>query len=125
MARAGRELLTAAVSEDVGVDGVGRVLAVPELQETCSLQALLRFMEAPDRISRTLREAVGRPGDEVGVWIGGENPIGDLRSFSVLTGAFELDGRPGLLAVIGPRRMSYQRVFHGIDILRDALARVS
>ena len=46
MARAGRELLTAAVSEDVGVDGVGRVLAVPELQETCSLQALLRFMEA-------------------------------------------------------------------------------
>ena len=48
--------------------------------------------------------------------------MGELQSFSILTGTFPLDGRLGTLAVLGPRRMSYQRAFHSIDILREALA---
>ena len=61
------------------------------------------------------------PKDRFGVWIGRENPVGELRAFSILTGTFALEGRTGTLAVLGPRRMSYQRAFHGIDILREAL----
>jgi len=56
-----------------------------------------------------------------GVWIGHENPMGELRAFSILTGRFAWEGQTGTLAVLGPRRMSYQRAFHGIDILREAL----
>jgi transcriptional regulator of heat shock response len=47
-----------------------------------------------------------------------------LRRFSLLTGRFDLDGRPGLLAVLGPRRMSYQRAFHGMEILRKVIVEI-
>ena len=38
-----------------------------------------------------------------------------------MTGGSPSTVAPGLLAVLGPRRMSYQRAFHGMDILREAL----
>ncbi len=121
MASEGRELLSGPVDDVIEVEGVGKVLEAPELHEPQPLRALLRFMESPRVIRESLRFLPQKQDEGFGVWIGGENPVGELRAFSVLTGSFVLEGRVGTLAVLGPRRMSYQRAFHGIDILREAL----
>ncbi len=121
MAREGRALLDGPADYEIEVEGVANVLDAPELNEPQPLRALLQFMESPRAIRESLRHLTSEPQAEFGVWIGRENPVGELRAFSILTGSFDLDGRPGTLAVLGPRRMSYQRAFHGIDVLREAL----
>lgn len=117
LARAARGLMRDLGEGDLGLDGVGNVLDEPEFLEPEPLKELLRFLESP----RTIRGALdslpaGRAG-AFGVWIGAENPVDGLRNFAVVTRAFEIDGRPGTLAILGPRRMAYQRAFQALEIL--------
>lgn len=106
---------------EVELEGVANVLEEPEFHDAEPLKALLRFMESPRAIRRALARLDRQQDHELGVWIGDENPVGDLRRFAVVTRGIALDGRRGVLAVLGPRRMFYQRAFHGIDLLGRAL----
>lgn len=107
---------------DVELEGVARVLEEPEFHDPEPLKALLHFLASPRRMREALDQLANSTNEEVSVWIGQENPVSVLRRFSLLTVGFDLDGRDGVLAVLGPRRMSYQRVFHGMDVLRRTLA---
>ena len=118
MTRAGAELFHDLGEGELELEGIANVLDEPEFLEPEPLKALLRFIESPSGIRSSLHRLGSGDPDRCGVWIGSENPIGKLRRFSVLTGNFEMDGRIGTLAVLGPRRMSYQRVFHGIELMR-------
>ena len=118
LAERARDLVAEDRQGEIEYEGVTQVIEQPEFHEPESLKELIRFIQSP----RDIREALGRLGpadrDDLGVWIGGENPVGGLRRFTVLTGHLDLDGRSGMLAVVGPRRMPYQRAFQGIEILR-------
>jgi heat-inducible transcriptional repressor len=115
-----RDLVEEGQQGEIEYEGVTQVIEQPEFHEPEPLKALIRFIQSP----RDIREALGRLGpadrNDLGVWIGGENPVGGLRRFTVVTGHLDLDGRSGMLAVVGPRRMPYQRAFRGIEILRRA-----
>ena len=56
-------------------------------------KALIRFMESPAHIRESLDRLEPASPDGFGVWIGGENPVGELRRFSLLTGRYR-PGRP-------------------------------
>ena len=117
----GKRIFKDTETAEVQLEGVANVLDEPEFRDPEPLKALLRFIESPRVIRESLDRLDRRAGDKVGVWIGAENPVGGLRPFSILTGRFILDGRRGVLAVLGPRRMWYQRAFRGIEVLRSAL----
>ncbi|MEN8005572.1 MAG: heat-inducible transcriptional repressor HrcA [Candidatus Krumholzibacteriota bacterium] len=121
LARRGRELFRESKDVKIEFEGVGHILEEPEFHDPEPLKALIRFMESPLQIRESLDRLDCVATDEFRVWIGRENPVGELRRFSLLTGRYDLDGRPGLLAVLGPRRMSYQRAFHGMEILRRVI----
>lgn len=118
MARQSRKLFQELQEGEVELEGVAQVLDEPEFHDPEPLKALIRFLESPRTIRDSLNRLHGGTEDPFGVWIGRENPIGALRGFSLLTGRIELDGRQGLLAVLGPRRLPYQRAFFGMEILR-------
>lgn len=118
IARSGKSLFQDAERGEVQLEGVATVLEEPEFEEPEPLKALLRFIESPAAIHRALETLDDQGSGGVDVWIGDENPLGDLRQFSMLTGRFEMDGRQGRLAVLGPRRMWYQRALLGIDAMR-------
>ncbi len=121
LAAAARRVVAEFEDGEVELEGVANVLDEPEFHEPEPLQALLRFLESPRLIRRTL-DRLERPGrTEFGVWIGAENPVGELRRFALVTRRFGSGGRQGILAVLGPRRMFYQRAFHGIDLLGRAI----
>jgi heat-inducible transcriptional repressor len=124
LAGRGRELFTDSADVEIEFEGVGNILEEPEFHDPEPLKALIRFMESPHHIRESLDRLDPRSPDGFRVWIGRENPVGELRRFSLLTGRFDLDGRPGLLAVLGPRRMSYQRAFHGMEILRRVIVEI-
>ena len=125
LADQGRDLFTEFESGELELEGVANVLGEPEFGEPGVLCNLVRFLESPRSIREALklldREACGR----LGVWIGRENPVGELREFTLVSHRFPLAGREGILAVLGPRRMPYQRALTGIHTLRDELRNLS
>lgn len=121
LARAGRELLRGAQEGEIQFDGVASVLGAPEFQEPAPLRALLRFLESPVVMRATLARLQGQTTDGFGVWIGQENPVDALQCFTVMTRRVPLDGRMGVVAVLGPRRMPFLRALHGLDALRREL----
>lgn len=121
LARRGRDLFDDPTDGEIEFEGVGNILEEPEFHDPEPLKALLRFMESPRHIRESLDRLDHEAQDGFRVWIGRENPVGELRRFSLLTGRCEMNGRSGLLAVLGPRRMSYQRALHGMEILRRVM----
>lgn len=118
LARAGRELLRGNDAGEIEFDGVASMLVAPEFQEPAPLRSLLTFLESPAGMRRTLQQLGERAPDGFGIWIGQENPVVALRCFTVMTRRVPLDGRTGVVAVLGPRRMPYLRALHGLDALR-------
>jgi heat-inducible transcriptional repressor len=125
MARGGREMFGDATEVGIEFEGVGNILEEPEFHDPEPLKALIRFMESPRQIRESLDRLNSASPDGFRVWIGRENPVGELKRFSLLTGRYDLDGRPGVLAVLGLRRMSYQRALHGMEILRRVIGEAS
>ncbi|HOX25071.1 MAG TPA: hypothetical protein PLL30_04855 [Candidatus Krumholzibacteria bacterium] len=125
LANQGRDLFLDFELGELELDGVTNVLGEPEFGEPGTLRNLVRFLESP----RTIREALmildRHAHGNLGVWIGGENPVGELHEFTIVSHRFPLAGREGILAVLGPRRMPYQRALTGIHALRDGLHSLS
>jgi len=125
LATRGRDLFSDVAEGEIELEGVSNVLDQPEFSEPGPLKALIRFLESPSAIRDVLNRLSSQSGDEFAVWIGKENPVGELHSFSLLSTPFDLGGRRGILAVLGPRRMPYQRAFSGMDVLRRSLQHLS
>jgi heat-inducible transcriptional repressor len=116
-----RDLFLDFETGELELEGVTNVLGEPEFTAPGTLRNLVRFLESPRSIRDALQQLDRDAGGGLGVWIGGENPVDDLREFAVVSHRFPLAGREGILAVLGPRRMPYQRALTGIHTLRDGL----
>ncbi len=125
VAARGRELFADFEEAEVELDGVGRVLDQPEFSDPARLKSLIRFLESPRQMRDTLQRLRVAGGDGLTVWIGAENPVDELRSFSLLSAPFHVGGRRGILAVLGLRRMPYPRAVAGMDVLLDGLRRLA
>jgi len=110
---------------ELELEGVTQVLEEPELEQPGTLRNLVRFLESPRSIREALQGLDRRVDGALSVWIGAENPVAGLREFTVVTRRFVLDGRDGVLAVLGPRRMPYRRALSGIDAVCDGLNSLS
>ncbi len=117
----GRDLFADVEESDIELEGVADLLRQPEFSEPAPLKSLIRFLESP-RLIRDVLQRLSPPADDaIAVWIGSENPVDELRPFSLLSSRFDVGGRRGILAVLGPRRMLYPRAVSGIDILLRGL----
>jgi len=98
------------------VQGTARLLGLPEFRDTSVLERILSVLEGNDRLARSLL-AWADP-RTVSIVIGQENPLPEMRPFSIVSRAFQSASRPesrGVLAVVGPRRMDYGRAIAAID----------
>lgn len=100
--------LAGAVGEQIFYDGLANVLRTPEFAQQERAQRLLELLREGNFIRALLPYAadVG----EVQVLIGEENPWDDLRSCAVVLARYGAGGQiAGLVGVIGPTRMPYER----------------
>jgi heat-inducible transcriptional repressor len=121
----GSDLFNDVETADLELMGVANVLDEPEFSDPDRLKKLVRFLESPSAIRDTLQRLSPENRDGLAVWIGKENPVDDLQSFGMISSAFPLAGRQGTLAVLGLRRMSYDRAISGIQALLQTLHRLS
>lgn len=86
--------------------GVSRLLSAEHLADLPRVDELMSALEGRAAVLGALRSALAE--HSVFCWIGGENPLPELRSVSVVGAAYGLGDRSlGAVGVVGPLRMDY------------------
>ncbi len=89
--------------------GNASVLAAkPEFTSGERLKGLMELTERRDLLADALR--VRSHGGSLRITIGGENPHSELHEFTLVTAEYRFGGLKGVIGVIGPTRMPYEKV---------------
>lgn len=103
--------------------GSASVLASqPEFESGESLKGLIELTEQRE----LLADVVGRRKHrgQLQITIGGENDPTELSDFTLVTAEYEAGGLQGVLGVIGPTRMPYEKVVAIVDYTSSVITRV-
>jgi heat-inducible transcriptional repressor len=115
----GRELLNIFIAERDGlfdlsnedravVLGSAQMLAdQPEFASNSRMRELLRLTEGGDLLKQALESRRQRG---LSITIGGENPDTRLSDFTLVTSSYEAGGLKGVIGVMGPTRMPYDKI---------------
>jgi heat-inducible transcriptional repressor len=111
--------LSASQEAEVHVEGTAHLLErAPSIERT---QELLALLEEDSRVYALLEHAARAPG--IRVFIGDENPARALAERGVVTAPLGLEGSLGVLGVIGPRQLDYNRVVPLVDLTAEVVRR--
>jgi heat-inducible transcriptional repressor len=100
--------------------GVPALLAQPEFQEVGRARPLIEFLEDGIAVLETLSEALGTT--DISVRIGHENRRAELGNVSIVATNYSACGADGVIGVIGPTRMDYQRAMAAVRVIADGLS---
>jgi len=113
--------LTYLVEEDLlWKEGWRRVLSEPEFQ---GKEITLEFIKMIERFEKHIKEIVAQASGEPKVYIGKENPVFKSSDFSIITARFTCTelGCEGMFAILGPKRMNYNKNISLINLLTHSL----
>ena len=99
---------------DVRFTGKTNILKQPEFSTVDDVKNIISKFESKDMVSK-----IEETGDEVKVYIGSESDIDD--NVTVIKTKYKAQGREGTIAVIGPKRMEYERVVNMLEYLKDSI----
>ncbi len=107
-------------SDDLLFSGQTNLMDVAELGEVDQLKKLFETFNQKRDILHLLEQAINADGMQI--FIGEESGYDVLDNCSVVTSPYEVDGQIlGVLGVIGPTRMHYERVIPIVDITAKML----
>jgi len=109
-------------SEAVVLAGEHNLLHVNDLTENLlSLKKLFELFERKTKLLQLLE--LSRQAHGVKIFIGGESDVATPEEFSLVTAPYGIEGEiVGTVGVIGPRRMSYERIIPIVDITAKLLS---
>jgi heat-inducible transcriptional repressor len=106
--------------EDVYVSGLYHIMHLPDFSDIEKLKEIARTIQDRHLLLK-LFENISED-DEVKVIIGQENPVEEFRSFSIIASPYkEKDKSLGVIAIVGPKRMNYQRAITLINAFAKSL----
>jgi heat-inducible transcriptional repressor len=94
----------------------------PEFTSGDRLKGLLELTERKELLARVLGDRMHPTGLEV--TIGGENRSEELSDFTLVTAEYRLGGLKGVIGVIGPTRMPYEKVIAIVDYTSSLVNRL-
>jgi heat-inducible transcriptional repressor len=103
-------------ADDYVISGEHKLLSVHDLSADMNkLRGLFNLFEQKTELMQLLE--AGRRGQGIHIFVGAESGLASLEECSVITAPYSADGKVvGTLAVVGPKRMDYQRVVPIVDI---------
>ncbi len=106
--------------EDMVVAGQARLLGLQDLSDLDRLRELFEAFSEKREILQLLERTVKAPG--VRVFFGEETGVASMAGMSLVTAPYAADGRVlGVLGVIGPTRMAYDRVIPVVQATAEVL----
>jgi len=110
----------AALSEDMLLAGQTRLMGVQDLAGMERMRELFEAFARKREILQLLERTARAPG--VRIFIGEETGLAPLEGMSLVTAPYAAGDRPlGVLGVIGPSRMAYERVIPVVQAAAEAL----
>ncbi len=108
------------VDDDMVLTGQTRLIGVQDLSDLDRLRELFEAFARKREILQLLERTLQAPG--VRIFIGEETGLAPLDGISVVTAPYIAGGQVlGVLGVIGPTRMAYERVIPVVQAAADAL----
>ena len=106
------------------VDGLSGMLSQPEFtRKGDQARTLLELLEEKTSLTPILSQAVSSR--EMQVIIGNENPHSAMQDFSVILRQYGPAGKAnGVIGVVGPTRMAYEKAFSLIQYLSNTMNRM-
>ena len=116
---------------EVFTSGAKNIFKYPELAEVERATELITAFEEKEQLNELVKEVTSLEGTaeegpihEVKVYFGGEGPVKNMTNCSLVTASYEMkDGMKGVIGVIGPKRMDYEKVMHKMQNMKDQLDR--
>jgi len=100
--------------------GIGKLLQEPEFEDSDYFYQMAKILDYLDRNIEELFDIV--QDETIGIYIGQENPIKQMKSLSVIVSGQRLGSKGrGLIAILGPRRMRYDKNIALISYIRNLL----
>lgn len=115
---------TDSVSDNIYTDGLTNVLSEPEFADSDDARRTLRLFEEPSTLQDLLaRTSAGSMVGGLQVLIGGEGRWEELRQYSMVLARYGVPGlATGMLAVLGPMRMSYAKTIPTVRFVAGLLS---
>jgi heat-inducible transcriptional repressor len=100
-------------AEDVHIGQASVLASQPEFTSGENLKSLLELLDRRDVLKGALASREHTSGLQI--TIGGENPDVALSDFTLVTAQYRVGGMSGIIGVIGPTRMPYEKVISIVD----------
>lgn len=102
--------------------GAKNIFKYPELSNSEKASEFISAFEEKKLLANMITDKLEEPGTGIQVYIGDESPIRTVRDCSVVTASYELgEGVTGMIGIIGPKRMDYERVLKNLKNLKQQL----
>jgi heat-inducible transcriptional repressor len=106
----GGTLESEANQDAIYLQGTSNILSKPEFADVERMRELFQMFEEKGRLVKILNECISsNPPEGVRITIGSELGVPDMRDFSLVTASYASIGTKGLLGIIGPTRLEYER----------------
>jgi len=99
--------------------GIPALLAQPEFHDADRARPLIEFLEDGIAVLEALSDALGTR--EITIRIGHENRRAELGNVSIVATNYGVGGTDGVIGVIGPTRMNYERAMAAVRAVSDDL----
>lgn len=108
--------------EDVYVSGFYHIMNLPDFSDIEKLKEIVKTIQNKHLLCK-LFENISE-NDDIRVIIGEENPLEEFRDFSIVASPYkEKDKSLGIIALVGPKRMNYQRAIVLVNAFAKSLSR--
>ncbi len=108
---------------DVYVEGTSNILSLPDFTDMEKMAALFKSFEEKNHLMEMLDRCIDAEG--VKIFIGAENPYHELQDLSLVSAPYSKGGQVlGVIGVLGPTRMDYNRVISMVSYTADYLTRM-
>lgn len=107
-------------SDNVYMSGITNLLLQPEFNDVDKIHSLYSMIEKEDLMINLLRASK----EGIQVSIGQENKLDALQDMSLIKATYSLAGEQlGTIALLGPKRMEYNRVISIINLLANRMSK--
>lgn len=106
---------------DIFISGENKALSFPEFYDINKARAFFSFLQKHDMLKKMLSNT---DNDSINIILGDESGVEELSDISFITSGYNIGGRNGTLAIIGPMRLNYSKAVSDIKYFTDLLSKL-